>query len=141
MFDIAIQSPFTAQPVRYSNCNKDKALVLYQEIDWVDLYKQMETSGDSAESPFYYYEISRNNSIGEKETLCISGYIREAVCVGYFRPKAELRGFFKKKEVINPEFQTQMDGMDIPFANTCLQAFLRGDSNYLEQNMYDREAD
>lgn len=141
MFQIKIQSPFTSNPVAYHDCNAAEASRLYEAIDWADLYAQLEATGSSAESDFYYYEISSRNSIGEEQSLCISGYIRALVCLGYFRPKMERKGFFKKKDVLNPAFQTQMDGMDIPFAGSCLEAFLRGDHHYLEQELYDKEMD
>jgi hypothetical protein len=139
MFDIAIQSAFTHSPVTYTNCNAEKAITLYRAIDWAGIYRQIEESGSSPESPFYYYEINRRNQLGEKETLCISGGIRELVGIAYQRPKMERKGFFRKKDVLNPEYLTQMEGMDADFAFSCLQAFIKGDTGFLEQNMYDKE--
>lgn len=139
MYDIKIQSPFTRFPVAHPNCNVEKAIALYQEIDWADLYQQIETSRSSPENSFYFFEINRQNNLGEKETLCVSGCMRGRVGIGYMRPKAELKGFFKKKEVVNPRFATQMDDMDTAFAFSCLQAFMKGDAGYLEQNLYNKE--
>ncbi|RBL92003.1 hypothetical protein [Chitinophaga flava] len=141
MHDIKVQSPFTRYPVAHANCNSEKAIALYQEIDWEDLYKQIEASGSSPENPFYFFEIDRQNNLGEKETLCISGCLWGRVGIGYMRPKMERKGFFKKKDVLNPRFSTQMDGMDTPFAFSCLQAFVKGDVGYLEQNLYNKEED
>lgn len=141
MYDIKIQSPFTRFPVAYPDCNTEKAIALYQEIDWVGLYQQIEASGSSPENPFYFFEINRQNNLGEKETLCISGCMWGRVGIGYMRPKMERRGFFKKKDVLNPNFSTQMDGMDTAFALTCLDAFIKGNSGFLEQNLYNKEED
>lgn len=141
MYDIKIQSPFTRYPVAHPDCSSEKAIALYLEIDWADLYQQLEASGSSPENPFYFFEINRQNNLGEKETLCVSGCMRGRVGIGYMRPKAELKGFFKKKEVLNLNFATQMDGMDTPFALSCLQAFMKGDAAYLEQNLYNKEED
>lgn len=139
MFDIAILSPFKSKADKYPGCNSDKAMALYQAIDWVALYREIEESGDSPESPFYYYEIARKNNLGEKEELCISGCMNSTVGIGYMRPKMERKGWFIKKDVLNPNFSTQMDGMDTAFALSCLEAFIRGNSNYLEQNLYNKE--
>lgn len=141
MYDIKIQSPFAAHPVPYPGCNNEKALSLYREINWEDLYSQIEASGSSPESPFYYFEIYRQNHLGEKETLCISGCMQGRVGIGYIRPKMERKGFFKKKDVLNPGFSTQMDGMDTAFAFSCLEAFMKGNTGYLEQNLYNQEED
>lgn len=141
MYDIKIQSPFTRFPVAYPDCNTEKAIALYQEIDWAGLYQQIEASGSSPENPFYFFEINRQNNLGEKETLCISGCMWGRVGIGYMRPKMERRGFFKKKDVLNPNFSTQMDGMDTAFALTCLDAFIKGNSGFLEQNLYNKEED
>ncbi len=139
MYDIKVQSPFERNPVVYPDCNSEKALALYQEINWEDLYDQIEASGDSPENPFYFFEINRQNNLGEKETLCISGCMWGRVGIGYMRPKMEMKGFFKKKEVLNPKFATQMDGMNTPFAFTCVEAFLKGDARFLEENVINRE--
>ncbi len=141
MYDIKIQSPFTRYPVAYPGCNSEKAVSLYQEINWEDLYQQIEASGSSPENSFYYFEINRQNSHGEKETLCISGCMWGRVGIGYMRPKTERKGFFKKKDVLNPQFSTQMDGMDTPFAWSCLNAFMKGNTAFLEQNLYNKEED
>jgi hypothetical protein len=61
------------------------------------------------------------------------------VGIGYYRPKMERKGFFKKKDVLNPRFSTQMDGMDTAFAFSCLEAFMKGNTGYLEGNLYDQE--
>ncbi len=139
MYDIKIQSPFVAHPVPYPGCSSEKALSLYREINWEDLYSQIEATGSSPESPFYYFEIYRQNHLGEKEMLCVSGGMWGRVGVEYRRPKMETRGFFKKKEVLNPEFSTQMDGMDTAFAFSCMEAFVKGNTGYLEQHLHDRE--
>ncbi|NIG54365.1 hypothetical protein [Chitinophaga sp. Cy-1792] len=139
MYEIKVQSPFTRHPDAYPDCNNEKALALYQAIDWEELYSQIEASGDSPENPFYFYEINRRNNLGENEMLCISGCLYGRVGVGYMRPKMERKGFFKKKDVLNPRFATQMDGVESPFALTCLQAFLRGDAAYLEENLINQE--
>ncbi|SEW40328.1 hypothetical protein [Chitinophaga arvensicola] len=141
MFDIKIQSPFTFTPVAHPGCSNEKALALYHEINWADLYRQMEASGSSPDSPFYYFEINRRNHLGEAERLCISGYIRDLVCVGYMRPKMERKGFFKKKDVLNPTFRTQMDAVEGAFAFSCLDAFMKGNNVFLEENLYDKEGD
>jgi hypothetical protein len=139
MYDIKIQSPFTRFPVAHPDCNSEKAIALYQEIDWADLYRQIEASGSSPENSFYFFEINRKNNLGEPETLCISGCMRGRVGVGYVRPKMERKGFFKKKDVLNPRSGTQMDGVETPFAFSCLQAFIKGDAGYLEENLYNKE--
>lgn len=141
MYDIRIQSPFTSHPVPYPNCDSEKALSLYREIDWEALYSEIEASGSSPENSFYYFEINGKNNLGEKETLCISGCMWGRVGIGYIRPKMERKGFFKKKDVLNPGFSTQMDGMDTAFAFSCLEAFMKGNTGYLEENMFDREED
>ncbi|MBV8253387.1 MAG: hypothetical protein JO154_12330 [Chitinophaga sp.] len=141
MYEIKVQSPFTRNPIAYPDCNSEKAMALYQEIDWEGLYQQIEASGSSPENPFYFIEINRQNNLGEKETLCISGCLWGRVGIGYMRSKMERKGFFKKKDVLNPRFATQMDGMDTPFALSCVQAFLKGDVNYLEQNLINQDED
>jgi hypothetical protein len=141
MYHIEIQSPFTRRPVAYPNCDSQKAIDLYQEIDWAGLYQQIEDTRSSPENPFYFFEINRQNYLGEKETLCISGYRKDLVAIEYLRPKMERQGFFKKKDVLNPTFATSMDAMDTTFAFSCLQAFIKGDTGYLEQNMYNKEED
>lgn len=139
MYDIKIQSPFTRYPVAHPGCNSEKAISLYQEINWEGLYSQIEASGSSPENSFYYFEINRQNNLGEQETLCISGCMYGRVGIGYMRPKMERKGFFKKKDVLNPKFSTQMDGMDAPFAWSCLDAFMKGNTAFLEQNLYNKE--
>lgn len=141
MYHIEIQSPFTRRPDVYPDCNNQKAIDLYQKIDWGGLYQQIEDTGSSPESPFYFFEINRQNHLGEKETLCISVYRKDLVSIEYLRPKMERVGFFKKKDVLNPAFATQMDAMDTTFAFSCLQAFIKGDTGYLEQHMYNKEED
>lgn len=140
MFTVSIQSPFTATPDNYTDCTAQEAMDLYRPIDWTGLYRQIEATRSSPESSFYFYEIRKQDGLGQEEALCISGYFDDQVCVGYFRPKMEWKGFFKKKEVLNPAFQTQMDAMTQDFAYECLKAFIRGDNNYLELNMHDKEA-
>ncbi|MCW3466985.1 hypothetical protein [Chitinophaga nivalis] len=141
MYEISIQSPFTRHPVAYPGCDSEKAMTLYQGINWEDLYKQIEATGSSPENPFYFFEIKRRNYLGEEETLCISGCLWGLVGIGYMRPRMERKGFFKKKDVLNPRFATQMDGMDTPFAFSCLQAFIKGNTSYLEENLYNKEMD
>ncbi|MET3877328.1 hypothetical protein [Chitinophaga sp. OAE865] len=141
MYDIKIQSPFTRYPVAYAGCNSEEAIRLYQEINWEDLYQQIEASGSSPENPFYFFEINRQNNPGEQETFCISGGLWGRVGIGYMRPKMERKGFFKKKDVLNPKFSTQMDGMDTSFARSCLDAFMKGNSSFLEQSLYNKEED
>lgn len=140
MFTVNIQSPFTPTPDGYRDCTAQEAMGLYHKIDWTELYCQIEATRSSPESSFYYYEIRKQDSLGQEEALCISGYLDDLVCVGYSRPKMEWKGFFKKKEVLNPASRTQMDAMPQDFALECLNAFVRGDSNFLELNMYDKEA-
>ncbi|MGN7786210.1 hypothetical protein ACTJIJ_16885 [Niabella sp. 22666] len=140
MFQVSIQSPFNNQPDYYNNCDADTAMELFKAIDWVQLYQTILASGDCPASPYYYYEVKRKNSLGEEETICISCMVGTNVCVGYFRPKSiQKRGLFKTKEVLDPMFQTQMDDVDIYFATGCLEAFLKGNTAYLEHNLYDKE--
>lgn len=136
MFKISIQSPFTSQPVEHDNCTMDKAAALYQQIDWEALYIEIENTGDSPESPFYFYEISKKTGAEGIEGLLISGCYEDKVMLTYYRPKIERKGFFTKKDVLNPKFITHMDEVDLDFANTCFLAFISGDINYLEQNMF-----
>ncbi|MBO9730262.1 MAG: hypothetical protein J7623_16600 [Chitinophaga sp.] len=138
MYDIKIQSPFDRYPVAHPDCNSEKAMHLYQQMDWERIYREIEETRSSPESPFYYFEINRKNNLGELETLCISGFDAYTIGIGYMRPKMERKGFFVKKDVLNPKFSTQMDGMEIPFALSCLEAFMKGDTNYLEENLHNR---
>lgn len=142
MFQVSIQSPFKYKPDGYNNCDAEKAMELFNTIDWVQLYNTIMASGDCPENPYYYYEVKRKNSLGEEEMLCISCMVGTNVCVGYFRPKQiQKRSFFKTREVLDPKFQTQMDNVEITFATGCLEAFLRGNSGYLENNIHDQAFD
>lgn len=140
MFQVSIQSPFKNKPDDYYNCDADAAMELFKAIDWAQLYHTIMASGDCPENPYYYYEVKRKNILGEEEMLCIACMVGTNVCVGYFRPKqVQKRGWFKTREVLDPKFQTQMDDVDIHFATQCLEAFLKGNTAYLEKNLYNKE--
>lgn len=139
MFIVEIQSPFSSVPIIYPDHTINAAIELYENVDWPDLYKQIEATEDTPESPFYYYKVSGNNNIGKKESLCLFGYMQDMVGIEYTRPKFETKGFFIKKQVLNPEYQTRMIKCDLSFADSCLHAFFRGNSTYLEESLYNND--
>ncbi len=141
-FDVNIQSPFKSTIDKYPNQTKEDAALLFKSIDWKGLWDTIMASGSSQESDYYYYEVSYQNNIGEKFMLHVACTIGENVCLRFFRPKTVMKTvWFKKKEVFEPQFETQMDDVPVHFAYNCLMAFLNENNLFLENNIEQRIID
>jgi hypothetical protein len=137
MYAVEIQSPFTYEPDHFEVATKEEAIQLYNKIDWADLWKQIEATGSSQASDYYYYSITQKNSFAEDIQLIISGSVEtDCVSVCYCRPKTVTKRFlFKSKEVVEPRYQTDMEDVPLPFASQCLTAFMNKDDLFLENEI------
>lgn len=134
MFDITLQLPFEKELINHPGCSQQKVLDLYQAIDWPSFDQELFERQDEVINYFYFFEISRNGNDG-KELILIAGNTDQDVDVNFVRPKWVMKGFFKKKEVLDPEYRTNREHVSYTFAQECLQAFLRGNIPFLEQNI------
>lgn len=141
-FDVNVQSPFKSVVDKYPNSSVEDARLLFKAIDWKALWEKILASGSSQESDYYYYEASYQNNAGERFMLHIACTVGEDVSLRFFRPKTITKTvWFKKKEVLEPQFETQMDNVPVHFAYNCLMAFLNENNVFLENNIVQRVED
>ncbi len=151
-FRVAIQSPQEAGEHDAGLLDAQAVLAQFQTIDWVQwaLLSADPSYGDSL-TAFYYFEAKRPGEKRKEPLLCISGQaqtVKEIQSDGpafkliYFFLETSISkgflGFGAGKQQIELLERTMRD-CNLDFAQQCLEAFLRGDLAYLDQQIKDND--
>lgn len=129
-FQASFCNPLKKDIEQWGRIDKDRIIPTFEEIDWDEYFKLM---SNEPERKYYYSPSLEIEKVSTKEGVCISqiengnGY---EFYIFYKRPK-EIKVFFGLRKRLKLDYTTDKQGMTKQDAIDCLNALIKGDSEYL----------
>ncbi len=151
-FQVTIQSPLTASPLDAGVLDAKDSFMQFAAIDWLQWARVYADPayGDSL-SAFYFFEAKRSGTKHLEPLLCLSGQGQTVHEIELHGPRFKLIYFFLEKSISKGFLgfgagkertelsQRTMRDCSLDFSKQCLEAFLRGDLEQLDQQIQDND--